>query len=281
MTVIGLLSPGSMGAAVGACAIAGGAQVRWVPTGRSEATVARAAAASLDAVEDLATLAAGSDVVLSVCPPHAAVETAEQVTATGFTGIYVDANAIAPSTAARVGSIVAPATFVDGGIVGGPPREQGTTRLYLAGDAAPDVAAVFAGSALEAVVLDADPPAASALKVAYAAWTKGTSALLLTVRAYAASEGVEDALVAEWTRSLPELPHRSSATASRVAPKAWRWIAEMEEIASALEAAGLPGGFHTAAADVYTRLRDRKDTEHTTLEDATAALLRGRQAADG
>jgi 3-hydroxyisobutyrate dehydrogenase-like beta-hydroxyacid dehydrogenase len=273
MTVIGLVSPGSMGAAVGACAVAGGAQVRWVRPGRSAETATRAADAGLDAVDDLAALCADADVLLSICPPHAAIRTAEQVAATGFDGTYVDANAIAPSTATRVAAIVSPARFVDGGIVGGPPRDPGTTRLYLAGEAAPDIADLFEDGALEAIVLDTAPPAASALKIAYAAWTKGTSALLLAVRSYAAAEGVEGALVDEWARSQPDLPDRSATTAARVAPKAWRWVAEMEEIASALESAGLPGGFHTAAADVYDRLRDRKDAEHTTLDDVIDALL--------
>jgi hypothetical protein len=103
------------------------------------------------------------------------------------------------------------------------------------------------------------PGAASALKMAYAAVTKGTSALLLAVRALAASEGVDEALLAEWGRSQPELPKRSESAARDSARKAWRFVGEMDEIAAAFEAAGLPGGFHQAAGEIYQRLAGYKD----------------------
>jgi 3-hydroxyisobutyrate dehydrogenase-like beta-hydroxyacid dehydrogenase len=281
VTTVGLLSPGAMGAAVGACVVAAGARVVWASVGRSQATQDRAHRAGLDDVGDLRRLCAEADVLLSICPPHAALSTARDVAANGFDGVYVDANAIAPSTAREVARVVEPAaSFVDGGLIGPPPRSAGTTRLYLAGGGAAGVAQLFAPP-LETVVLGTGAPAASALKVAFAAWTKGTSALLLAVRAYAASQGVEDDLVAEWWRSLPDLPARTERTATEIAPKAWRWVGEMEEIAEAFEAAALPGDLHRGAAAVYRRLSGWKDRPDATVEDVIADLLGGGGPAGG
>jgi hypothetical protein len=143
------------------------------------------------------------------------------------------------------------ARYVDGGIVGPPPHRAGTTRLYLSGAGAADVAALLDGTPLEAIDLGPDPTAASAIKMAYAAWTKGSAALLLATRELAERLGIGDALAAENARSQPGLDARwESARASALA-KGWRWIGEMEEIARAFADAGLPPGFHQAAADVY------------------------------
>jgi hypothetical protein len=142
------------------------------------------------------------------------------------------------------------ATFVDGGIVGGPPRAPGT-RLYLSGAEAATVAAAFAGTALEPVVLGDEPGLASALKACYAGWSKGSAALLLALAAAADELGVGEALRAEWARSVPDVPERLETAARSADAKGWRWIGEMREIAATLRAAGQPGGFHDAAADVF------------------------------
>ena len=89
--------------------------------------------------------------------------------------------------------------------------------------------------------------------MAYAGWTKGSSALLLAIRALARAEGVEDTLLEEWRTSLPQLEDRSVAAARSAQKKGWRWIGEMEEIARTFGAAGLPDGFHRAAAEIYRR----------------------------
>jgi len=261
MTTIGLLHPGEMGAAVGGAARADGARVLWASEGRGAATCGRAEAAGLEDAGALAELVRRSEVILSVCPPHAAVDLARAVAATRFGGLYVDANAVAPGTAREIGGIAekAGATFVDGGIIGGPPRKRGATRLYLSGDAAARVAALFPGGPLEAIVVPGGPGAASALKMAYAAWNKGSAALLLAVRALATAEGVEAALLEEWKLSQPDLPARSEAAVTRNARKAWRFVGEMEEIAATFAAAGLPDGFHQAAAEIYRRLAPWKD----------------------
>jgi 3-hydroxyisobutyrate dehydrogenase-like beta-hydroxyacid dehydrogenase len=259
-TLIGLLHPGEMGAAVAGCLTGRGYQVLWVPAGRSPATAARAAAAGLtaaaglDAAGQAADLARRAGIILSICPPHAALPVARAVAAAAFTGIYVDANAVSPGTAREVAAAIesAGARYVDGGIIGSPPGPAGSTRLYLSGPHAGPVAALFAGTALEPRVIgERGLTAASAVKMAYAGWTKGTAALILAVRALARAEGVEDILLAEWALSQPGLAERSAGAARSAAGKGWRWTGEMTEISASMEADGLPGGFHQAAADVF------------------------------
>src|SRR5262245_3092108 len=149
-TTICILHPGEMGAEVGAAARAGGARVLWVSGGRSGATRDRAAAAGLEDAGTLKVALGQASVVLSVCPPHAAVDAAKTVAVEGFRGTYVDANAISPETTRQVGGIVEAggAQFVDGGIIGPPPAKAGTTRLYLSGSESTRVAALFANTSL-------------------------------------------------------------------------------------------------------------------------------------
>jgi 3-hydroxyisobutyrate dehydrogenase-like beta-hydroxyacid dehydrogenase len=241
---IGLLHPGEMGAAVGAVLRQQGHRVVWASEGRSAETLTRAEAAGLEDVSTVLTVAE-ADVVLSICPPHAALDVARSLGS--FDGLYVDANAVSPATAAKVADVVE--QFVDGGIVGSPPREAGTTRLYLSGERAEEVAGLFAGSVLDARVVTN----ASAVKMAYAAWSKGTAAMLLAIRELARAEGVEEALLAEWDLSQPELREWHARALRSAEAKGWRWVGEMEEIAATFEADGLPGGFHRAAAEVYRR----------------------------
>ncbi len=242
MATIGLLHPGEMGAAVGGCLVSVGHEVLWDPAGRSRASTGRALAAGLTGVK-FDALIKRSSVILSVCPPHAALDVAGQVAGAGYAGIYVDANAISVATAEQVSGIVTAvgATYVDGGIIGMPPEVAGHTRLYLAGPRANEVRVLFARSALDARIADGPLYAASAVKMAYAAWTKGSSALLLAARALARAEGVEGTLLAEWGLSQPALAARSEGAATSAAGKGWRWVAEMEEIAASMTAAGLPG----------------------------------------
>jgi 3-hydroxyisobutyrate dehydrogenase-like beta-hydroxyacid dehydrogenase len=254
---VGLLHPGEMGAAVGRCLVAAGRRVLWVPEGRSPASAARAAAAGLTAADSgLAGLIRQADVIVSVVPPHAALDVARQVA--GFGGVYADANAISPATAREIARIVESggASYVDGGIIGTPPVAPGFIRLYLSGARAGEIQRLFAGSEVDARVIGGSVTSASAVKMAYASWTKGSAALLLAARALARAEGVEDALLAEWDLSQPGLAGRSGRAAGSAAAKGWRWVAEMEEIAASMAAAGLPDGFHQAAAEIYRRAGD-------------------------
>jgi 3-hydroxyisobutyrate dehydrogenase-like beta-hydroxyacid dehydrogenase len=274
---IALLHPGQMGASIGAAAVGRGHEVRWASAGRSAASRERAERAGLTDAGVLNGLLAGAEAVLSIVPPDAAVAVAEQVAALGFAGSYLDANAVAPATARRIGAIVAGAggRFVDGGIIGGPVGSPGGTRLYLAGEPAGGIAAVFDGSGLSVVVLPGPPGAASALKAAYAGWTKGSAALALAMRALARAEGVEAALVAECRDSVPDLAGRTDRAARAATAKGWRWAGEMDEIAAALAEHGLPAGFHQAAADLYRRVGP--PAGHST--DAVLDLVAGTEPA--
>jgi 3-hydroxyisobutyrate dehydrogenase-like beta-hydroxyacid dehydrogenase len=272
---IGLLHPGEMGASVGAAARAAGSAVLWTSEGRSDATCDRARGAGLEDAGSLAALVGRSDVVLAVCPPHAALDLARAVSKRGVDGIYVDANAVAPATARRICDVIEAAggRFVDGGIVGPPARSPGSTRLYLSGPEAARVASLFGEGPLEALPIEGGAGAASALKLAFAAYTKGSASLLLAIRAFALREGVDGALLAEWQRSLPDLVARSEASARGTARKAWRFVGEMEEIARAFASDGLPDGFHRAAARIYARLaRFRDAPDAPSLEEVARAL---------
>jgi 3-hydroxyisobutyrate dehydrogenase-like beta-hydroxyacid dehydrogenase len=241
-----------MGTAVAATLRGHGATVLWASACRSSATAERAERAGLEDAGTVAELCRRCEIVLSVCPPHAAVDVARE--AAGFKGTYVDANAIAPETARTIAGLHE--RFVDGGIVGPPPTRAGTTRLYLAGGEATRIAALFAGTTFDARVVSERLGAASALKAAYAGWTKGSAALLLTVRELARAEGVEEALLEEWRLSIPELEDRLAGAGRSARSKGWRWVGEMHEIARGMAAQGLPSGFHEASAEVFRRVAE-------------------------
>ena len=275
---IGILHPGAMGASVAAALAGQGHRVLWASEGRSEASRTRAAAADLDDGGTVERLASECGLLVSICPPDAAMALATRVSSAGFRGAYLDANAVAPARARAIGEAVRAGgakALIDGGIVGPPAWKVGSTRLFLSGDAAEDIAALFAGSPLEAIAIAVEPGAASALKMAYAAYTKGTSALLAAILALAEREGIAEPLRAEWERSQPDLAAGAEARALGSAVKAWRFAGEMEEIADTFAAATLPDGFHRAAAEVFRRMAEFKDVpEPPALEAALAALLR-------
>jgi 3-hydroxyisobutyrate dehydrogenase-like beta-hydroxyacid dehydrogenase len=242
-----------MGAAIGRCLTKTGHRVLWASEGRSPATQARAKEAGLSDAGTIAAVAGQAGIILAVCPPHAAADTAWAVH--GFRGLYVDANAISPGTAREVAQMITDTggRYVDGGIIGLPPAAPGSTRLYLSGPDAPTIQALFEGTDLDARIVGPALTAASAVKMSYGAWTKGTAALILAIRELAREEGVEDALLAEWALSQPKLEERSQGSARAATAKGWRWVAEMEEIAATMAAAGLPDGFHLAAAEIFRR----------------------------
>src|SRR5262245_42907386 len=181
-----------MGAALAMQLTTNGRTVLWASSGRGEDTARRAEDARLRDVATVEELAYSSDVIVSVCPPHAALEIATSVP--GFTGIYLDANAVSPMTAREIAQVIEEGggRFVDGGIVGPPPREGIGTRLYLSGLEAPRVAELFEDTLVQARTVSDEPGSASAVKMAYAAWSKGTAALLLAIRTLAREEGIEE-----------------------------------------------------------------------------------------
>ena len=164
----------------------------------------------------------------------------------------MDANAVSPETSELIGRTVTAggARYVDGGIIGPPPGTVGTTRLYLAGDGG-EVASLFAGSPLDVVGLPGAPPAASALKMTYAAWTKTRVALLVSIRRTAAALGVEDDLANEWAISQPDLPAAWLWAQQQSDDKGWRWSYELAEVGRTFAAVGEPEGFGAAASQVF------------------------------
>ena len=240
---VGLLFPGEMGAAVGAAAKA---EVVWAREGRSSATAERAEAAGLVGVETVEELVTSSEIVLSVCPPAVAEEVAGQVFELDFTGIFVDANAIAPGRMERIGQLGA--RVVDGGIIGG----SSAPHLYLSGSSGDvrEVATLFAGTAVQATALDGELGAASALKIAYGGWNKIGVALTAQAHAIARAYGVTEALESEGV---------GAERVTRFAPRAWRWSPEMREVADTCDALGLPRMMGDGAADLYAHWAEHRD----------------------
>lgn len=274
---IGLLHPGEMGAAIGNRFVAAGHVVRWLPSGRSADSAARAAASGLEASDSLSDLVRRVDAIVSVCPPHGAQSVAHEVAVAGFRGWYVDLNAIAPSTASAIAALVASvgARYVDGGIVGSPPPHERTT-IYLSGPDAAGFADALGEVGVRLSVLTGDMVGASALKMAYGTWTKGTAALVLAISALARRHGVADDLDREWERSQPDVPGRVVAAARAALAKGWRWSGEMQEVAASFRALGLPEGFGHAAAAIYAAVeRDVPQGGPADLERVLGDLLGG------
>ena len=275
---IGILHPGEMGISVAAAARNCSCEVYWVSEGRSEQTRQRAAQFRLHDAETLTALCRQCQVVISVCPPHAAESLANDVVAAGFKGTFVDANAIAPQRTIQMSETMSAAgiRFVDGGIVGPPAWKPETTCLYLSGPGATDIANCFRAGPMAVKIIGTGVGKASALKMCYAANTKGTVALLAAILGTAETLGVRKELVERWREEDAAFPEQVERRLQGSAPKAWRFVAEMEEISKTFSDAGLPGGFHTAAADIYQRLAQFKDSKNRPMLEEILAALMGR-----
>jgi 3-hydroxyisobutyrate dehydrogenase-like beta-hydroxyacid dehydrogenase len=165
------------------------------------------------------------------------------------------------------------ARFVDGDLIGGPPgKGRSPTRLFLSGPHAAEAAAILETAELQPTVVGGPLTAASSLKMAYATWSKGSSALALAARCLARSLGVEQVLLDEWSRSQPDAVSRCEMAAGG-AGRGWRFQAEMEEIASSHRAVGLPGGFGEAAAEIYGRLNSLKDHPGAAIDDVIELIV--------
>ena len=273
---IGFLHPGAMGISLAAAAQNSGHKVYWLSEGRSPETIARANEHHLIELKTLEEFCDRCSVIISVCPPHAVMDVAEQVLKYSFDGIYVDANAISPQRAKDIGDLMdkAGVEYVDGGIIGGPAWEANSTWLYLSGGAADQIAACFENGPLETEIIGYEIGKASALKMCFAANSKGTTALLCAIVAAAEEMGVRKELERQWTRYDPDFTEETLSRVSHVTAKAWRFSGEMGEIASTLEAAGLPDGFHLAAQDIYERISKFKGASSPPpVEEVLEALL--------
>jgi 3-hydroxyisobutyrate dehydrogenase-like beta-hydroxyacid dehydrogenase len=227
-----------MGAAVGS-AVHG--DVLWASDGRSDATGLRAGAAGFTDVDSVDELVRSCDVIISICPPAAAEEVARDVFDAGFERLFVEANAISPARMRRIAELGP--RVVDGSIIA-----ASGINLYLAGDGADRVAALFPEGDVKPIVLPGKVGAASALKMAFGGWNKIGIALTWQARAIARAYGVESWLDAEGV---------SPDRLERVVDRAWRWAPEMDEIAEACEGLGLPAGIPRAAADFYRGVEDK------------------------
>lgn len=265
---IAILHPGEMGASFGETLTASGMSVLWASNSRSDATTRRANKAKMTDVKSIENIKEFAEIILSICPPRAATETANLIA--GFEGTFVDMNAIAPEHTRDIASTIEAGNghFVDGAIVGSPVGQGPRTHLYLSGAGAEDVASLFKDTPIETFVISENIGDASSLKIAYAAWTKGTDALLLAIRAYARRQGIEKSLLEEWLSDSSDLNLRSLKAAQRVATRGWRWAGEMSEIASSFETAGLPEGFHRAAEDIFAKAprQDVANQDEETLD---------------
>ena len=271
MAKVLMLHPGEMGSSVASALLDADHEVFWVSEGRSNNTRQRSEKLGLQDITDLVTAVEKSEFVISICPPEYAGAVAEAVIETGYEGTYVDANAVSPATSLAIGDLVGE-NYVDGGIIGPPAWNTGRTRMYLSGRQAAKTAQLFEGTLLDTLVIEGDIGAASALKMCYAAYTKGSSALLLGVRALANQMGVTDSLLSEWAISQQGLDERCRSVAASTSQKAWRFSGEMEEIAATYSAAGLPSGFHEAAADLFGRMKGFKDQDPATIDAVIAAI---------
>ncbi|MFE7805890.1 DUF1932 domain-containing protein [Streptomyces sp. NPDC057430] len=271
---MGILHPGSMGAAVAACAAANGQRVLWCAAGRSAASAARAEKYSLEAVASLAELLDQADVVISLCPPAAAEEVAHQVAEHGLRGVFVEANAIAPERVKCIASLLPEAeAVVDAAVVGSPPVGGKSPTLYLSGATGPVeiVAKVFEGTAVRTRWLGEELGQASALKLSYTTFQKVNRVLAALSLGIAREHGVDAelmAIAAKRNGSYLAEPEYVAKTAAR----AWRWGPELDEAADMLAAAGLPDAMVRAAARTLERWHASKDDSELTLEAALDQL---------
>jgi len=260
MQVVGIVSAGAMGSSLGARLRQGGARVVVALEGRSGRTRRLAAESGLEDVGVLGSLLRRADVVLSVVPSEAAVGVASAIAGAAAGGrlVVADLNAVSPGTAREIASLLGAAGIeaVDGAISGPPPVDSGTTRIYLSGPRADSVAALPLDG-VERVVVGDEPGLASAVKMCTASVYKGRVALLTqalrTARAYGVVEHVLDDLA---DTGLADRD-RTGATLARASAKAWRYVGEMEEIATTQSEAGLTPDLFRALAVVYADLAER------------------------
>ena len=275
MRKIGIMHPGEMGISIAASALNAGNELYWLSTGRSDQTRARANAHQLREVNTLAEFCQLCEIILSVCPPHAAEQVATTVAEAGFHGLYLDANAISPQRATRIAQILQEndIQFVDGGIIGGPAWKPGETWLFLSGESAEEIAPCFKNAPLETKIIGAEIGKASALKMCYSAYSKGTTALMGAILASANTFSIEPYLQELWNEDKPQFFEQTVNRVRRSTAKAWRFEGEMLEIADTFRQAGLPGEFHLAAAEIYSRMSSLKRLPELPEIDVVLNLL--------
>jgi 3-hydroxyisobutyrate dehydrogenase-like beta-hydroxyacid dehydrogenase len=260
LVVVGLVGAGAMGSALGARLRDGGVRVLVALDGRSDRTRLLAREAGLEDVRTLEALLGEASVVLSVVPPGAAVEVAESIAAAAEDArpLVVELNAVAPATVQRAAGILGERGIdaVDGSISGPPPNRSGTTRVYLSGPRAAEVAALPL-EGVERVVVGDEVGLASAVKMCTASVYKGRVALLAQALRAAAAHGVAEHVLDDLVETGLADRNRVGATLGQASAKAWRYVPEMEEIAATQAGAGLTPDLFLAVARVYAGLAER------------------------
>ena len=261
--VVAVIAPGMMGAAVGKRLVDNGVKVLTSLKGRSAETAGRAKTAGMSVANDEEI--AASDFILSILPPGDAVALAERfqpaLKASNAKPVYVDCNAINPKTVDRVAAVIAPTDcpFVDSGIIGSPPKPgDAGPRFYASGPAAPRFA-TLRQYGLDVRVLDGAMSAASALKMSYAGITKGTQAIGAAMMLAATRTGSADALFAELSSSQKEMFAWFKRGLALMPPKAYRWVAEMHEIAGFVGEDPTAHELYEGAAHFYERIAEDFD----------------------
>jgi 3-hydroxyisobutyrate dehydrogenase-like beta-hydroxyacid dehydrogenase len=279
MAVIAIIAQGMMGAEVGRRLHESGATVRTLLSGRSAKSAERARAAGMEPAADEHALIAGADFFLSILPPGEAEPLARRLApalkALDRKPAYVDCNAVSPQTALSIAAAIAPsgAEFVDGGIIGGPPRPGYSPTIYASGPNAGQTA-VLRDWGIDWRIIDGPVGAASALKMSYAGITKGTTAIACAMLLGAARFGCGEALIAELTESQPEMLARMRSGIPRMYDKAYRWVAEMEEISDFLEESPPSRDIYAAVARLYADLAAAYDDKHPSPDNAVRLLDR-------
>ena len=284
--LVAILSPWDMGHAVGRSLREGGLEVITYLEGRSERTRGLAEAAGIVDVASLEDLVDEADLVLSIMVPSEAKALARDVgqaiRTVGSDVYYADCNAISPQTTLDIEEIIAGdgGRYIDGGIIGGPPRGGYRPRFYVSGENA-EVMSELDGMGIIVKQMGDEVGRASGIKMCYAGLTKGTSALHVAVLSLAESLGLSEELAAEFESSQPAAFGAMQSGIARLPARAGRWIGEMEEIAATYGSQGLPPGFHQGAASIYrllsrTPFADERaetvDESRTTGETIRAAV---------
>jgi putative dehydrogenase len=274
--VVAVIAPGMMGAAVGKRLVDNGVKVLTSLQGRSQETASRAKAAGMSVAGDEEI--AGTDFILSILPPGDAVALAARfqaaLKASNSKPVYVDCNAINPKTVDRVAAVIAPTDcpFVDSGIIGSPPKPgDAGPRFYASGPAAPRFA-TLRQYGLDVRVLDGAMSAASALKMSYAGITKGTQAIGAAMMLAATRAGSADALFAELSSSQKEMFAWFKRGLALMPPKAYRWVAEMHEIAGFVGEDPTAHELYEGAAHFYERIAEDFDGDKKDVKALTEFL---------
>ena len=282
---VGVMSPGDMGSGVGGALVRSGLRVITSLKGRSEASSTRAGEQGIVDVGSLDAVVTSSDLMLSILVPSEALgfaaSAAESIVRTNRHVAFADCNAVSPATGVKIGKIITAAggMFIDAGIIGGSPITGAIPRFYASGEHA-GILAELDGKGISVPVMRGAVGRASGLKMLYAALTKGTAALHASTLMAAKSLGLFDDLIHELEQSQSGTL-TAMGRVNSISAQAFRWIGEMEEIASTFEDAGVTPHIHAGAAETFRKIsyssigRERVGTvdQDRTLEDTVAAML--------